>query len=92
MEVDENTSVTIPIRNLLAIIAAVAVAVIGYFEISNRISVLERDTSFIQYHVDANTEFRVTVKPPEYVESTVILANENKIRIEYLEQKLDSID
>ena len=41
MKISENTSVSLPIRNLLAIVAAVAVGVWAYFGIIERITLLE---------------------------------------------------
>jgi uncharacterized protein HemX len=41
MKISENTSVSLPIRNLLAIVAAVAIGVWAYFGIIERITLLE---------------------------------------------------
>ena len=41
MKISENTSVSLPIRNLLAIVGAVAVGVWAYFGIIERITLLE---------------------------------------------------
>ena len=59
IEVDENATITIPIRNLIAMIFGVAVVVVGYFEVTNRIGLLERDYALLQQEVMMNSEFRV---------------------------------
>jgi len=59
LDLNDGSVIAIPIRNLLAIIFGVAVAVVGYFEVTNRIAVLERDMSLIQQEVSMNSEFRV---------------------------------
>ena len=41
MKISENTSVSLPIRNLLAIVGAVAIGVWAYFGIIERITLLE---------------------------------------------------
>ena len=41
MKISENTSVSLPIRNLLAIVAAVAIGVWAYFGIIERLNSLE---------------------------------------------------
>ena len=46
-------------RNLIAIIAATAVAVMGYFRVGERLSVLERDAELSNVQIEANSEFRV---------------------------------
>ena len=43
MKVNESTDITIPLRNLLSIIGGVAIAVIGYFHIDERIMMLEHE-------------------------------------------------
>lgn len=59
IELDENSSITIPIRNLIAMGAAVVVAVVGYFDVANRIDVLERENILLRQEVGMNSEFRI---------------------------------
>ena len=42
-KIGEGTDITIPLRNLLSIIGGVAIAVIGYFHVDERIMLLESD-------------------------------------------------
>ncbi len=58
-EINDNTTIEIPIRNLVAIIAGVIVAVIGYTEVTNRISVLERQITILEVDLKMNSEFRI---------------------------------
>ena len=58
-QISDETKIEIPLRNLIAIIAGVAIAVIGYTEVTNRISVLERQITIIEYDVNMNSEFRI---------------------------------
>lgn len=58
-EINDNTTIEIPIRNLVAIIAGVVVAVFAYAEVTNRISVLERQITILEVDLDMNSEFRV---------------------------------
>ena len=55
LSVNESTGITIPLRNLLAIIFGVAVAVVGYFEIDERIMMLEHELNQAQQYIEANT-------------------------------------
>ena len=70
VSVNDNTSVAMPIRNMLAIIAAVAVGVWSYFGIVERINILEtRNTllekdlnqavEMLETDLEKNTEFRI---------------------------------
>mgnify|MGYP003123150303 FL=1 len=55
LSVNESTGITIPLRNLLAIIFGVAVAVVGYFEIDERIMMLEHELNQAQQYIESNT-------------------------------------
>ena len=48
MKVSENTNVSLPIRNLLAIVAAVAVGVWAYFGVVERLNKLETSDTLFQ--------------------------------------------
>ena len=41
MKISDNTSISMPMRNLLSILAAVAVGVWGYFGLVERLTLLE---------------------------------------------------
>jgi len=59
MKVNSNTSVDMPLKNLISIIGAVAVGVWAYFGIIERINTLETDNTLIKKDLDMNTEFRI---------------------------------
>lgn len=59
MELNENTGVTIPVRNLIAMIGFTAVATMAYFGIQERLNVLEHALDITQMDITQNTEFRV---------------------------------
>ena len=58
-KMSDDSIIAIPLRNLIAIIFAVAVAVIGYFEVTNRIFLAERDLALIKSEMEMNSNFRV---------------------------------
>ena len=66
----DNTSISMPIRNMLAIIGAVAVGVWAYFGIVERLNLLENKSVLLEKDMDSaherlhtevkqNTEFRI---------------------------------
>ena len=70
IDVSDNTSISMPVRNMLAIIAAVAVGAWAYFGVLERITMLETKSVLqekdIEQHVERleadltkNTEFRI---------------------------------
>lgn len=58
-QISDETKIEIPLRNLIAIIAGVAIAVIGYTEVTNRISVVERQLTILEVDIGMNSEFRI---------------------------------
>ena len=59
MKVSENTNIQLPLRNLISIIFAVAVAVWAYFGIIERLNTIETNGKLMITDVDENTEFRI---------------------------------
>ena len=70
LKVSDNTSISMPIRNMLAIIGAVAVGVWAYFGIVERLNLLENKSVLLEKDMDSaherlhtevkqNTEFRI---------------------------------
>jgi hypothetical protein len=59
VEINDSTNITIPIRNLLALILAVAVSVTGYVNLISRITHLEQTQHIKDMEIRMNSEFRI---------------------------------
>ena len=59
MKVSDNTAISMPMRNLLSILAAVAIGVYSYFGIIERLNNIETNGKLMISDVDKNTEFRI---------------------------------
>tara|TARA_Y100000593_G_C4178092_1_gene270591 strand:+ start:120 stop:515 length:396 start_codon:yes stop_codon:yes gene_type:complete len=59
MKVNENTSVDMPLKNLISIIGAVAIGVWAYFGIIERINQLETDNHLIKKDLEGAVEFSI---------------------------------
>ena len=59
MKLSDNTSVSMPMRNLLSILGAVAVGVWAYFGIIERLNSLETRATLSEADLEKNTEFRI---------------------------------
>ena len=70
LDISENTAISMPMRNLISIVAAVAVGVWAYFGVLERITMLETKSTLaekdlqqaqerITADLDKNTEFRI---------------------------------
>ena len=52
---NESSEITIPVRNLLALIVATGVAVTGYFRVTERLSFMERSVELMNVQVESDT-------------------------------------
>ena len=59
MKLSDNTSVSMPMRNLLSILAAVGIGVYSYFGIIERLNNIETQGKLMLADVEKNTEFRI---------------------------------
>lgn len=59
MDLNDSTDVTIPIRNLIAMVAATSIATMAYFGIQERLNTLEHSLDKSQIEIERNTEFRI---------------------------------
>ena len=96
MKVSENTNIQLPLRNLISIIIAVAVAVWAYFGIIERLNTIETNGKLMISDVDENTEFRIKWPRGEMgslpADSEQFLLIENMvIEIEKLTERVDNM-
>ena len=59
MDINESTNVTIPIRNLIAMVAATSIATMAYFGIQERLNTIEHSFDKSQLEIERNAEFRI---------------------------------
>ena len=59
LDVSDNTSISMPIRNMIAIIGAVCVGVWAYFGVTEKINQHSTTLQLIDKEIKANTEFRI---------------------------------
>ena len=59
MKISDNTSVSMPMRNLLSILGATALGVWAYFGVIERLNNIETNGKLMIADVEKNTEFRI---------------------------------
>ena len=59
MRVSDNTAISMPMRNLLSILGAVAVGVWAYFGVIERINSIENDNVLMKKDLDQAVEFSI---------------------------------
>ena len=100
LDVSDNTAISMPMRNLLSIITAVAIGVWAYFGVLERITMLETKSTLaekdLQQAVDTitadlekNTEFRI--KWPRGEMGSLPADSEQFMLIEHIAGQVESI-
>lgn len=88
-KLNDGSEITIPIRNLIALIITTAVGVMGYFNITERLSFLEHNHALQTVQVEQNSEFR-TLWPRGELGSLPDDAEQN-IRLTFLEKQIEGL-
>ena len=100
MKVNENTNVSLPIRNLLAIVAAVAIGVWAYFGIVERLNKLETADHLFSADLlkkaeqePKNLEMYMLIEhlagQIEDIEEEIQASRYNKVNIDHLKEQVD---
>lgn len=90
VDINDSTNITIPIRNLLALILAVALSVTGYVNLISRITHLEQTQHIRDVEIAMNSEFRI--KWPRGELGSLPDDAEQNLRLTYVESNLKEIN
>jgi|TARA_R110000851_G_scaffold108426_1_gene229682 hypothetical protein len=88
-KLNEGSEFTIPLKNLIALIAVTGIAVWGYFGIEERLSMLEHDTQMMVVEIEENDSWIDNFKPPEAVQETVKSVRELEKKMEIMRTELE---
>ena len=102
MKISENTSVSMPIRNMIGIVVAVAVGVWAYFGIVERLNKLETADTLFQADLlkkaeqePKNLEMYMLIEhlagQIESIEKEIEASRYNKVNIDHLKEQILSI-
>ena len=102
MKVNDNTSISMPIRNMLAIIAAVAVGAWAYFGVIERLNKLETSDTLFQTDLlkkaeqePKNLEMYMLIEhlagQIESIEKEIDASRYNKVNIDHLKEQVDML-
>ena len=103
MKINDNTSVSMPIRNMLAIIAAVAVGAWAYFGVIERLNQLETADTLFKADLlkraeqePKNLEMYMLIEhlagQIESIEKEIEASRYNKVNIDHLKEQVDTIN
>jgi len=96
MKVSDNTNIQLPLRNLISIIVAVAVAVWAYFGIIERLNTIETNGKLMISDVNENTEFRIKWPRGEMGSlpadsEQYLLIESNLVELEKITERVDAM-
>jgi len=102
MKVSENTSVSMPVKNMIGIVIAVAMGVFAYTEVTSRLTSLETSRELFQADLLKKSEQLPTdqeqfmlvedlYKTTEKLEKRIDNMMHNKINIEFLKKQTEKL-
>jgi len=100
LKISDNTSISMPMRNLLAILAAVAMGILAYTEVTSRLTSLETSRELFNADLLKKSEQLPTdqeqfmlledlYKTVEKIETRIEAMMHNKVNIEFVTKQLE---
>ena len=86
VDVSDKTAISMPMRNLLSILAAVGIGVYAYFGIQERLNNVETRNTLMEADLTKNTEFRI--KWPRGELGSLPADSEQFMLIEYMSTQI----
>jgi len=88
MKISDNTSISMPMRNLIAIVGAVAVGTMAYFGVIERLNKIETNFQLMQQDLIAASEFIDGVPKGDMVSPQI---QELYMLVEYLAESTEKL-
>ena len=88
MKISDNTAISLPARNLLAILAAVAIGTMSYFSVIERLNNIETKIQLMEKDLEAANDFIDGVPKGDMVSPQI---NEIYMLVEYLSSNVDKL-
>jgi len=88
LNVSDNTSISMPMRNLISIVIAVGMGVWAYFGVVERITKIETELQLIEQDLSAATEFIAGVPKGDMVSPQI---QELYMLVEYLAESTEKL-
>ena len=89
MKISDQTSVSMPMRNLISIIGAVGIGVWAYFGVIERLNNIETQGKLMLSDVEKNTEFRI--KWPRGEMGSLPSDSQQDLLLEFMASQLEAM-
>jgi len=91
-KLNEGSEFTIPLKNLIAMIAFTGISVWGYFGIVERLAFLEHEQEMMIIEIEENDNWIDEFEPPKAVQETVTDVELLKTQITLLEYRIKQLE
>tara|TARA_R100000353_G_C6428849_1_gene175307 strand:+ start:67 stop:441 length:375 start_codon:yes stop_codon:yes gene_type:complete len=88
MKLSDATQISLPARNLLAILAAVAIGTMSFFELTSRLTTIETTLQLMEKDIEAANAFIEGVPKGDMVSPQI---QEIYMLVEYLSENVDKL-
>jgi len=89
-KLSETTEVTIPVKNLLGILAFTTVATTAYFKVEERLTSIEYRADVMMAEIEENDTWIDEFEPPKSVKDTIARVRELELKVKELEVKAEA--
>ena len=87
-KLNETSEFTIPLKNLLGLVAATAISVWAYFGIMERLAFIENDVSTMFVEIEENDTWIDNWKPPASVQENIKRVRDIELQLVEMQLKL----
>lgn len=88
-KLNEDSEFTIPLKNIVGLVAFTVVAVWAHFGVIERITLLEHDILMLQVETKEHDIWIANFKPPEEVMNSVQRVRELELKVKELEIRME---
>ena len=92
LKIDEKTELTVSLKTVIALIAAIVTASAFVFHMEERLDFLENKIQENHMIMDANTQFRINWAPPPEVKETIKTTYHQNERIAVMEKHIEMLE
>lgn len=89
--ISDDSTITIPLRNLISILGVVAISSWAYFGVLERLTSIERDLDAHWEEIEENDQWIDEFQPPAEVQDTIKRVRDLEKHIAILETKIEML-
>lgn len=87
-KLNEGSEFTIPLKNLLGLVAFTAISVWAYFGIIERLAFLEHEQEMMLVEIEENDNWIDDFSPPPEVKDTISRVREIELKLAIIEERM----